>query len=145
MSNKKRLNRQLMIYIGLVGAIFIVLYSFIIANYFIFGLELHSKVIFENEAKNYSTEYQIDHNTPLPESSTLRSYRSLIDVPQVLLAIHSEGVVEHGPMTMQHGEMAIFERSDFDKYNDAFDIDSLCFNERCETVFFYSYRIQGDE
>ena len=145
MRSKKRLNRQLLIYIGLCGAIFIALYSVIIANYFIFGLELHSKVIFENEAKNYYAQYKVNKNTPLPENSTLRSYRSLIDVPEVLLALHSESVYEHGPLKMGHGEMKIFERGDFDKYDDAFNVDSLCFNELCETVFFYSYNIDGDE
>lgn len=145
MRTKRTLNRQLLIYIGFSGAIFVVLYSVVIFNFFMFGLELHGKIILENEAKNYLSEYKVDPNASLPENSTLRSYRSLLDVPQVLLALYDESALEHGPMNMGHGDMKIFEEQDFDKYQDAFDVDSLCFNEPCEAVFFYSYNLKDNE
>lgn len=141
MKDKNKLNRRLLVYIGFAGFLFIFLYSVIIAQYFMFGLELHSKVIFENEAKNYNLEVQDNPDIPLPESSTLRSYRSQLDIPQVLLALYSQSNWQRGSLDMSHGKMKIFERSDFDKYKDAFDVDSLCFNERCETVSFYSYQL----
>lgn len=159
MKTKHTLKRKLLLYIGFSGAVFVILYSIVIASYFGFAFDLHSKIIFENEAKNYLAEYQIDSSTALPENSTLRSYRSLVDVPQVLLALHTENKffhtpllgflfekeLKHSPSDMVHGQMKIFERDEFDQYQDIFDIDTLCFNDRCELVFFYSYNLHDDE
>lgn len=140
MKTRKSLNRRILTYVGISSAVFVVLYSMVIASYFIYGLTLNNQLILSNEAKAYAQAYEKDNLTPKPERSFLKSFRHESEIPAPLLNLF--------PLSQrQHGEMRIFDTSDFtyepEVFEDVERLTALCHGQVCEIIFFYSYQLEG--
>lgn len=142
MKTKKSLNKRILIYIGASSVIFVLLYGFIIANYFIFGVKLNNKIILSNEARSYANAYRLDENTPKPERPFLKSYLAEENIPKELLTIF--------PLAeRKHAEMRIYD-VDFFGHTGPYEAEVkrlayYCDGIRCEVFLFYSYRLDDEQ
>lgn len=142
MKTKKSLNKRIFTYLGVSSAIFVLLYSMVIASYFIMGLSLNNEVILANEAKHYALSYQQDKNAPIPQRSFLKAYRNYDAVPESLRLLF--------PLAQrQHNDMSIIDTSDFTNtpeiYSAIEKLKMLCHGKKCEIILFYSYQLAPGE
>lgn len=139
MKSKKSLNKRLLTYLGVSAAIFIILYSLIIAAYFMLGITLSNHAILANESRAYAKDYAIDNKFPKPERSFLLSFRSADELPLPLIKLFPA-------KERIHDEMLIIDTTDF--FLDPMileQVDKLtyvCESNPCELILFYSYQLE---
>ncbi len=142
MKTRKSLNRRILIYVGGSSAIFVLLYGFIIAAYFMFGVKVNNKIILANEARAYADAYVHDVNTPKPERSFLKSYRNEKNIPKALLEIFPLNERKHGDMRLYDAELF----GNIGNYElEAQQLKDYCRGVRCEIFLFYSYHLKDDQ
>ena len=142
MKTRKSLNRRILIYVGGSSAIFVLLYGFIIAAYFMFGVKVNNKIILANEARAYADAYVHDVHTPKPERSFLKSYRNEKNIPKALLEIFPLNERKHGDMRLYDAELF----GNIGNYElEAQQLKDYCRGVRCEIFLFYSYHLKDDQ
>ncbi|OIQ46531.1 MAG: hypothetical protein BM565_11235 [Gammaproteobacteria bacterium MedPE] len=142
MKTRKSLNRRILIYVGGSSAMFVLLYSFIIAAYFMFGVKVNNKIILANEARAYADAYVHDVHTPKPERSFLKSYRNEKNIPKALLEIFPLNERKHGDMRLYDAELF----GNIGNYEfEAQQLKDYCRGVRCEIFLFYSYHLKDDQ
>lgn len=142
MKTRKSLNRRILIYVGGSSAIFILLYGFIIAAYFMFGVKVNNKIILANEARAYADAYVYDVDTPKPERSFLKSFRNEENIPKALLEIFPLNERKHGDMRLYDAELF----GNIGEHElEAQQLIDYCRGVRCEIFLFYSYHLKDDQ
>lgn len=82
MKSNKSIKRTILLFLVVMGVTVICIYSVLIADYFISGIDLAIKIRLESEVREYEKKYQKNPDTPLPQGAYFKVYVGSELLPQ---------------------------------------------------------------